>query len=274
MPFTIFSATGCMRCKIVKSYMDDHGMVYEDHNIKADGKDVFTVFYRKNRPDIFRGDEGIEFPILFTGEKIVQGVGEILSFLTAEDKLTEFIKRSDLSHGWISGLNISAKDTSMGDNFLEILRYLKTHGLLIQLETDGHNALLLEIIIKENLVDRLIFQLRGPAEMYEMISGFPLGKEELCISLSLAEKSPEYKIILPIACIKRPDGEPGYITHLEATRAAALVEQATGSKKHPFFIKEVIPPDELNMDPLPSSAFFKYRTACRPHMVLAEILKN
>jgi len=253
--------------------MDDHGMVYEDHDIKAQDKDIFNEFYRKNRPDIFRGEEGIEFPILYTGEKIKQGVGEILAFLTAEDKLTEFIKRSDLSHGWISGLSISAKDASMGDDFIEILRYLKTHGLLIQLETDGHNALLLETIITQNLVDRLIFQLRGPAELYETITGFPLEKEELCTSLCLAGKSPEYQIILSISCISRPDGQFGYITHEEAARAAALVEQATGSKRHPFSIKGVAPPLDLNITPLPVAAFFKYRTACRPHMVLAEILK-
>ncbi len=273
MPFTLFSATGCMRCKIVKSYMDDHAMVYEEHDIKANGKDAFNLFYRKNRPDIYRGKEGVEFPILFTGEKIKQGAGEIIAFLKADDKLNEFVKRSDLSHGWISGLNIFTTDVSMSNDFLEILRYIKTHGLLIQLETDGRNAFLLETIITENLADRLLFQLRGPAELYKTITGFPIENKDIYKSLSLIQQSPEYQIILSIAYLVRPDGETGYITHEEARRAAALVEQVTGSKKHPFFIKGVIPPPELDITPLPLSAFFKYRTACRPHMVLAEILK-
>ena len=99
MSFTIFSATGCMRCKIVKSYMDDHAMVYEEHDIKAEGKDAFNLFYRENRPNIYRGKDGVEFPILFTGKKIIQGVGEILAFLKAEDRLNEFVKRSDLGCG-------------------------------------------------------------------------------------------------------------------------------------------------------------------------------
>lgn len=272
MPFTIFSTTGCLRCKIVKSYMNDHAMVYEEHDIKTDGKDAFNLFYRKNRPDIFRGKEGIEFPILFTGEKIRQGVGEILAFLKAGDKLNAFVTRSNLSHGWISGLTLAANHKSEED-FLEILRYLKANGLQVQLETDGHNARLLETIITENLADRLIFQLKGPAELYEAITGYPLESEELLASLLLAGKSPEYRIILPIACLIRPDGHPEYLTHEEAARAAALVEKATGSKKHPFFIKGVIPPPELEISPLPASAFFKYRTVCRPHMVLAEIMK-
>jgi len=274
MSFTLFSATGCLRCKIVKSYMDDHTIAYEDQDIKAFGKDAFNLFYRENRPDIYRGKDGVEFPILFTGEKIRQGVGEILAFLKAEDRLNDCIKRSDLSHGWISGLEISANDASTSDDFLEILRYIKTHGLLIQLETDGQNASLLEIMITEGLVDRLIFQLRGPAKLYEVITGYPLKKEELCTSLSLAVKSPEYRIILSIACLERSDGNLGFLTHEEATQAAALVEQATGSKKHPFFIKGVVPAPEMDIAPLPSTAFFKYRTACRPHVVSAEILQD
>ncbi|MCD4721392.1 MAG: hypothetical protein K8S13_16260 [Desulfobacula sp.] len=273
MPFTLFSATGCMRCEIVKSYMTDHAMVYDEHNIKTKGKDAFNLFYRKNRPDIFRGKDGMEFPILFTGEKIIQGVGEILAFLKAGDRLNTFIKRSDLSHGWINGLTVPANNACMDDDFLEILRYLKDHGLLIQLATDGRNAHLLETIIKENLIHRLIFYLRGPAELYKFLTGATLDKEELRHSLSLVEKSPEYHIILSIACLERSNGEPGYITPEEAARAAALVEHATGNKKHPFFIKGVIPPPEWDIAPLPSAAFFKYRTACRPHMVLAEILK-
>lgn len=199
MSFSIFSAAGCLRCKIVKSYMDDHKIIYKDHDIKTFGKDAFNLFYRKHRTDIYRGNDGIEFPILFTGKKIRQGVGEILAFLKAEDKLNEFVKRSDLSHGWISGLNVSAKDASMGEDFLEILRYIKTRGLMIQLKTDGRNSSLLETITSESLVDRLIFQIRGPAELYEIITGYPLVSEDLSRSLSLVEKTPEYQIILPIS---------------------------------------------------------------------------
>lgn len=161
MSFTLFSATGCMRCGIVKSYMDEHDLAFEDYDIKADGKDRFKKFYKDNRSRIFRGEEGLEFPILFTNEKVFQGVGVIIAFLRAKGALDGFFTRSDLSLGWISGLNVSAKKISNGDAFVEILRFLKNHGLMIQMETDGRNALLLETIIKENLINRLIFNLRG-----------------------------------------------------------------------------------------------------------------
>ena len=273
MSFTLFSATGCMRCSIVKSYLDEHDLVFEEYDIKAAGKDRFNKFYKENRSNIFRGEEGVEFPILFTQGKIVQGVGVILAFLRAKETLDGFVTRSDLSHGWVSGLNVSAKSLTNGDAFVEILRFLNRHGLMIQLEADGRNAHLLEIIIKENLISRLIFILRGPIELYKPLTGAPLDKEELQHSLSLLDSSFAYRIILPISPFMRANGEAGYLSPEEALSAAKLVETATGSKKHPFFIKPVILPLDFELDLLPPSALFKYRTACRRHMVLAEIQK-
>lgn len=272
MPYQLFSATGCSRCKIVKSFMDKKNIAYEEQDIKAWGKDAFKVFYRESRPDIFRGEEGVEFPILFTGEKIYQGVGVILAFLISDDRLDGFVKRSTLSHGWISGLNISAKTLTDGKAFLYLLGFLKDQGLMIQLETDGQNAAFLETALKEKRVHRLVFYLRGPAELYEELTGMALDEEELSYSLSLLNDSFEYRIILPVTAFIRKSGETGFLTPEEAARAAALVEKTTGSKKHPFYIEPVMPSPQLNIESLPDSAFFKYRTQCRRHMVLCDIL--
>lgn len=262
-----------MRCKIVKSYLEENELAFVEYDIKAAGKDRFKQFYKENRSNIFRGEEGVEFPILFTQDKIFQGVGVILAFLHAKDTLDGFVKQSDLSHGWISGFNISAKKLSSGDAFVKILRFLKHHGLMIQMETDGRNALVLGTIIKENLLSRLIFNLRGPAELYKPLTGEVLDKEELQHSLSLLNNSFEYQIILPVSPLMRSNGKAGYLSPEEAGSAAKLVETATGIKKHPFLIKPVMPSSDFDLAPLSTSVFFKYRTACRRYMVLAEIQK-
>lgn len=273
MPFTLFSATGCMRCKIVKSYMDDIGITYQEFDFKSDGKDAFNSFYRKHRSDICRGEEGVEFPILYSGKRVVQGVGMIIAFLKAEDKLNDFVTRSELSHGWISGLNSSAKDASLGDDFIKIVGYLKTHGLKTQVETDGRNAHILNQLLEKHLVDRLIFNLRGPADLYETLTDSPLSREELYQSLSLVEQCPQYKIILTIAPVQRASDKIEYISLEEAGQAAALVEEATNKKNHPFYIKASMPSAEMEVEALPPSFLFKYRTACRRYMVKTEILK-
>ena len=60
---TIYTATGCSRCKIAKKFMDEHAIPFQELDIKAEGKDAFGQFYRNNRSAVFRGKEGIEFPI-------------------------------------------------------------------------------------------------------------------------------------------------------------------------------------------------------------------
>jgi len=272
MPFTLFSATGCMRCKIVKSYMVKNNIGYQEFDFKSDGKDEFNAFYRKNRPNIHRGEEGIEFPILYNGKKVIQGVGVIIAFLKAEDLLDQFVTRSVLGHGWVSGLNAGAADASSSADFMSVVEYLKTHGLKTQIETDGRNAEILSRLIEKSLVDRLIFNLRGPAELYETITGTALDKDELKISLSLLEKCSEYQIILPLQPFLRAGKQKDLITPEEAAMAAAFVEQATNRKTHPFFIKECIPSKEEETLPVPN--LFKYRTACRRYMVKTEILKK
>jgi len=273
MSLIIFTSTGCARCKTAKSFLDDKGVSYEENDIKGDGREAFNLFYRENRPRIYRGKEGVEFPILFTGEKIIQGVGEILGWLQAGENLKGFIHRSELSHGWIDGLNISTGTRDFGDDFLTVLRYLKKQGLKIQLESYGRNADLLEVVIRENLVDRIIFDLLGTAKIYEAITGRPLKREELVQSIVLAIQAPDYKFVLTMRPVKRNDGKLAFITPEEAAQAAALVEQTTGNKKHPFFIRALSPSPELDIAPLPHTALFKYRTACRRYMVMAEIFK-
>jgi pyruvate formate lyase activating enzyme len=64
------------------------------------------------------------------------------------------------------------------------------------------------------------------------------------------------------------------ITVEEAAEAAALVEKATGSKHHPFFIQPLAPPPGSGLDALKPPQLFKYRTQCQRFMVRAEILKT
>jgi len=253
--------------------MDEKNIAYEEYDINSHGKEPFKIFYRENRPDIFRTEDGIEFPILFTGDNLFQGVGVILAFLMADDRLYGFVKRSSLSHGWINGLNIWAKSLPDGKDLISLLGFMKDQGLMIQLEADGRNPLLLETILKENLIHRLLFYLRGPSRIYEQVTGMGLDEDDLFHSLSLLNISFEYQIILPVSAIIRKNGDVDYLTPEEAAESAELVEKATGSKKHPFYIKPVIRMKRFNIPELSASVFFKYRTKCRRHMLLAEIME-
>jgi len=271
MKYQLFSATGCHRCGIIKKYMDQNRIVYDEQDIKAKGKDAFKSFYKENRRDILRGLEGIEFPILYTGEKIFQGVGVVLSYLIADEKLSSFVKRSELSHGWISGINICSWPLTDEYAFLKLLRILKEQGLRIELEADGRHPRLLGTIIKDGLVDRLIFLLRGPVELYASITGMPLDEKNLSQSLSLLTPELEYKIVVPVSSFIQKSGDTGSLTPQEAALAARFAYDATGSKTHPFFIR---PENCVKNTALTMPALFKYRTMCRPFMVKCDILNS
>lgn len=268
----LFTATGCGRCKIIKEFMTANGMAYTEMDIYTHGKEAFKEFYKTHRPRIYRGVDGVEFPLLYTRDTLFQGVGIILAHLMAQDRLKGFVTRSDLSHGWISGINLSAKPLDDGKDIFALLAALKAGGLSIELAADGINASLMDTLFLEKWVDRLVFYLRGPAALYPAITGFDLSPEDLARALSFLSLAPEHRIILPISVISGAEGHPRYLSPDEAALAAQSAAAATGNKKHPFFIQA--PAGEGGALPeLTQADLFKYRTACRPHMVLCDILK-
>ena len=266
----IFTATGCARCKITKLFMQQKNIDYDEFDIKAEGKDAFANFYRKNRKDIYRDADGVEFPVFSDGSAIRQGVSVVIGYLIAGDGLTGFIKRSALHGEWIDGFDISGGNPANGEHLLQVLAFLKQNGLKIQATTEGHNATLLEQMISRGLPDRIIMRVRGPAAIYEKLTGASIGRDELSKSITLTAKCKEYQFYTEVDTMEREDGTVGYLTPEEIAETAQLIEKATGSKKHPYQICQV-EPQKANVEPLPAGALFKYRTAARRYMVMAEI---
>ena len=100
MSNTIYTATGCVRCKITKSFMAGNGIEFEEFDFQGDGKDAFGKFYRANRKDIYRDQDGVEFPVFSDSSQIRQGVSVIIGYLVSGGKLDGFIKRSRLHGEW------------------------------------------------------------------------------------------------------------------------------------------------------------------------------
>ena len=274
----LYTATGCARCKIAKRFMSENDIGYEEFDIKADGQEVFAEFYRTNRSSVYRGKDGVEFPILTDGDIIRQGVGAVIAYLIAGDKLTGFIGQSALHGEWINGFNISGGDSQKCEELLRVLAYLKQNNLKIQVSTDGRNAAVLETILDKKLADRVIAAIRGPARLYGPLTGAAIDASELSHTIALAVRFPEYQFYTTIAPLERKDGSLDYLTPEEIGETARQIEAVTGSKKHPYTLRTFNPQHAENdrlksIEPLPVSAMFKYRTAARRYMVMAEIEK-
>lgn len=275
---TIFTATGCARCNITKRFMKENAITYEEYDFKGDGKEAFSKFYRANRANIFRDRDGVEFPVFTDGEVIRQGVSVIIGHLIAGDALSGFIGRSRLHGEWIDGFDISSGDPSRCDDLVSVLKHLKQNGLKIQLTTNGRNADVLQAVIDHNLADRVLVEVKGPAEIYGALAEPPLDEEELKRSIALAASCPEVRFHTVIVPVKREDGTMRYLSPEEIGRTAQIVEAATGSKKHNYTLSRFDPatsddPQLKEIEPLEASAMFKYRTAARRFMVMTEIEK-
>lgn len=281
MSHTIFTATGCARCKIAKKYMDQQGIGYEELDIKGEGKEPFGQFYRANRSAIFRGKDGIEFPVFTDGSAIRQGVGVVIAYLQAGRDLDGFIGRSELSKGWIDGLHISGGPPLLGDKFVSVLAFLKKSGLRLQLGTDGRNASLLEQLLHDELGDRLIMDVKGPIALYGRILGEDVESTEIQKTIALVTRFPEYEFRTTVAPVIRKEGESPEISYLtldEIGETARLIGEITESKKQPYLLRMFDPKTSRDerlktVEKLPSNALFRYRSAAQKHQVLTTIEK-
>jgi glutaredoxin/organic radical activating enzyme len=258
---TIYSATGCARCKITKNYLKDNSIEYEEFDFKAEGKDAFNTFYRANRKNIFRDKDGVEFPVFTDGEVIRQGVSVIIGYLMAKDELSGFIGRSELHGEWIDGFDVSGGDPARASEFLSVLSFLKKNGLKIQLTSDGRNPELLEMVVEKGLADKLIVE---------------VGNTDIAATLKQATRVSDYQFITIISPRLLEDNTVSYMTPAEVGDIAKKIEEATGSKKHPYKLRvcnlEEIEDDRLkDAAPLAAADMFKYRTAARRYMVMTEI---
>ncbi|MCB2227985.1 MAG: hypothetical protein KQH53_14995 [Desulfarculaceae bacterium] len=275
MDLDIYTSPGCLRCKVAKSYLAEQGMGVVELDIKGEGRDAFTQFYRQHRPEIHRGAEGLEFPILWTGERVVQGVGEIMAWARSGNGLQGFVKRTGLLHGWIDGLEVSGGSPEMAGDFLDVLRHLSAGGIKIQLSTNGANPAILEACQKEGLASKVVMNLLGPPELY---AAAEIPPEEVEKTLALLPGFSDFMLRTVVGPVVRADGAISLLTPEEVAAAAAWVSQVTGQKTHAYFLAGFDPAaaeDERlkDQEAMPPTALFKYRTAARPHLVKAEIEK-
>ncbi len=278
----LFTITGCNRCKIVKRFMKERDIPYLEKNIREDGKEDFQKFYAANRKAIYRGPGGIEFPVFFDGTEIRQGLGHVIAYLMAGKKLDGFVHIGVLHQEWVDGLHVSGGNMAHAQQFLQLLRFLKSINMKLQLETNGKNSGLLEQILHEQLADKVIMDIKGPMALYSWILGETVDTQDIEKSIALVPRFPQYRFqttITPFTAREAGGPVTRYPTPGEIAETAKLVKEVTGSKKHPYFIRLAKPQKAFNQEtealkPLQASDLLKYRTAARAYLVHADLEKN
>ena len=279
MAVTLFTATGCARCKIVKKFMDERNINYDAKDIKAEGKTDFQTFYHKYHTSVFRGPDGIEFPIYFFEGQIRQGLGPVLAYLQGGDMLSKFVRTGILHGRWVDGISVSRGDPAHFDDLLAVLAFLKKNGIKLEVETDGRNPDLLKKLIAEGIVDRCIMELKGPKDLYSQILKMAIDPHQIEETMNLIAGAADYRFQTTVAPFLRNDKKWSCLTPEEVGETAAWLKLATGNNKHPYTIKKPVPTDAKSKDPageqpLAPNNLIAYRTKARPFQVCAEIEKH
>ena len=267
MALTVYSSTGCIRCEIVKEYLRDKGIAYEEQDIKTpEGDQAFKKFYRENRKNIRRDSHGVFFPLVFDGEKVLQDAGPTLASLMVEDSLDGVIVPNNMGHGWTGGINLSACPEEFFDVFVEILRRLKKGGLQTAVTVNGKNSKLLTAVIEESLADKVQFELLGSGDVYRKFFGDSV-ISDVEASFKSALTVNDLSIYISVVYIDS-SGERAVLTPEQITEGSKWIFDVTGKNNLPFMVKKGVLSEGEDVN------LFKYRTAARRWQVKTEIEKN
>lgn len=279
MNYTLYSTEGCARCKILKARMAELGLGYEEYDFKGEGKEAFQKFYAANRKSIYRGAEGVEFPVLTDGTAIKQGVGAALAYLEGGTAMDGFFRIGVLRKEWLDGIDLSGGSAGQSETVLRVLRFLKQNAMKMVIETNGKNPALLETVLAEELAAKIIMNVLGPQEMYSALAGERIEPQDVERSIALAAQFGACQFQTVVVPVRRSPEVINYMTPEEIGAAAKWIETATGSKKQPYLIKfyrqSAADAAELKeLAPLAPNQFFPYRTAARAYQVSVEIEKE
>lgn len=273
MAITLYTAPNCQRCKIVKAFLKERGIDYGVIDFKADAQE-FNTFYRANRKHIYRNPEGVEFPLFHDGEVIKQGSGEVIAYLLAGHALEPAVTRSELLHGWISGLSVSQCPADQEENFVTLVTHLAAGGLSVLLRSDGRNPALLRRLIEAKAAAKLSLDVPGPAAVYAALDGQAPDAAALAETIALVRAFPDHEIRFFAAPIPRADGTVSWPTRDEAGAAADMVFAACGDHQLPYAIAcatAETPGGLQGLAPLEDAMLLKYRSASRNALFKADI---
>ena len=273
MGITLYTAPDCIRCKIVKAFLAERGLVYDTVDFKTDAQE-FNTFYRTNRKAIYRNPEGVEFPLFSDGEVIKQGSGEIIAYLLSGHTLESCVTRSDMLHGKIAGLYPSQCPDGQEDNFAVLVDRLAAGGLQVWLQTDGRKPNLLEKLLKIKGV-HVVCNVVGGLEASTKIFGGAPSTEELAKTIALVQATPDGVVRFLVMPLPTDDGWD-WPKREDAAAAAKLVAEACGQPTQAYSITPVTVDmvwDMRGLEPLPEQNLLMYRSAARQHLFKADIVK-
>lgn len=157
--------------------------------------------------------------------------------LISENKILDYLK---LRKGWIDALVICGGEPTLQIDLKNFAKEVKDLGFLTKLDINGSNPQVLQDLLKENLVDYVAMDIKGPAYLYNQLTGKSVDlKSNLTKAISPVTKFPDYEFRTTICPVIRHD-KISFMTPEEIIDATKMIIESTGNNTHKYFLQKFV----------------------------------
>lgn len=138
-----------------------------------------------------------------------------------EKEIFDYLK---LNKNWIDAVVISGGEPTMQLGLQNFIREVKNLGFLVKLDTNGSNYWILQELKKEKSIDYVAMDVKGPIELYPLISGkkFIDVRDNVGKGISVVSQFPDYEFRTTLCPIYENE-KPRWMTPEEIGETAELI---------------------------------------------------
>lgn len=108
----------------------------------------------------------------------------------SEDEILEYLEKNKK---WLDGITVTGGEPLLYYTLVEFLIKVKNKGFLVKIDTNGSNPELLEILIKNKLVDYVAMDIKTSLDKYDEVARVNVDIEKIKKSVELIKKLENYE---------------------------------------------------------------------------------
>jgi len=157
-----------------------------------------------------------------------------------------FFDYLDSRKGWIEGVVLCGGEPTLQIGLEDFVRKIKKMGFPVKLDTKGSNPSVLANLQKENLIDYVAMDVKGPDYLYPQIIGkdYIDFRDEVEKGMVLATQFPNYEFRTTIVPVKRDNNEFSFMTVKEVVDTAKWIVERTGRNHHLYKLQPFVVPKD------------------------------
>lgn len=106
--------------------------------------------------------------------------------------LEELLNHLRRRRKWIEGVTVTGGEPTMRKTLPDLLKTIKALGIQIKLDTNGSNPVVVERLLREELIDAVFMDVKAPlhSEIYSRVAGVPVNIDVILRTIDLLRNAP------------------------------------------------------------------------------------